>query len=489
MQALDEFGHICAMVIHNSCVPFVAFFPDGRIMTCNPAFLRLTDYSDMELERMKMPDAIIPQEWTWLVAEVKSRLGCEGLPCPFECEIIKKGGSLVPVEIFAHEECDEEDNVIFYYAFINDISARKHAENELKKSEEKYRAVFDSANDSIVIQDVDSGKVVDINKASWEMYGYSREEYLGMDAGNLNCGKPPYTAENARIHIALAAAGEPQLFEWHARHKSGQLFWVEVNLKRISIGDTDRLLAVVRDITRRKHAEEEAQEARSQAELYLDLMYHDINNLNQIGLGYLELAMDVPGLDENVRELLSKPYDVLRNSSQLIDNVRKIRKIKEEIPSSKVVNILQVLESVKAQYAEVPGRDVAIHLTPAGGCFVLADDLVVDIFSNIVGNAIKHSMGPIAIDIKMSTSRMDGREWCKVIVEDNGPGIPDVMKEKIFKRIDQERQKPNGRGLGLYLVKLLVENYSGIVWAEDRVKGDHTQGCRFVVMLPSVKSG
>ena len=60
----------------------------------------------------------------------------------------------MPVEVFAHEECDEAEKVLFYYAFIHDISSRKHAEEELKRSEEKYRTVFDSANDSIVIQDI-----------------------------------------------------------------------------------------------------------------------------------------------------------------------------------------------------------------------------------------------------------------------------------------------------------------------------------------------
>jgi PAS domain S-box-containing protein len=487
LQTMNEFGRICSLVIRNSCVPFIAFYPDGRIMTCNPAFHCLTNYSGKELEGLTMPDSLMPQEWRWIFSEIKGRLECTGQPCPFECEIIRKGGQYVPVEVFAHEECDESGNVLFYYAFINDISSRKHAEKELKSSEEKYRTVFDSANDSIVIQDVKTGKVLDLNRASWEMYGYTREEYLNLRPRDFNCGTPPYTAENARARIAKATAGEPQLFEWHAKRSSGELFWVEVNLKRIAIGDENRLLAIVRDITQRKHAEEEADETRSRAELYLDLMSHDINNLNQIGLGYLELAIDNPDLDARTRELLAKPFEVLNNSSRLIDNVRKIQKLKDETLHLKAVDLRPVLERIIAQNARVPGRDVLINFTPVSGCRVMADDLIDDVFGNIVGNSIKHSEGCLTVDIRMSCNKANGEDWCRVSIEDDGPGIPDRLKEKIFNRADRSRVKSNGRGLGLYLVKLLVENYNGRVWVEDRIGGDHTKGCRFVVMLTVAK--
>ena len=69
-------------------------------------------------------------------------------------------------------------------------------------------------------------------------------------------------------------------------------------------------------------------DAKSQAELYVDLMGHDINNMNQIGMGYLELALDMLSLDENGRSLLSKPMSAFENSTRLIDNVRKLQRVK-----------------------------------------------------------------------------------------------------------------------------------------------------------------
>ena len=78
----------------------------------------------------------------------------------------------------------------------------------------------------------------------------------------------------------------------------------------------------------------------------------------------------------------------------------------------------------------------------------------------------------------------NGRNCYKVSVEDNGPGIPDYMKEKILNRLQRGETKAKGLGLGLYLVKSLVESYHGRVMVEDRVPGDHRKGSRFIVYLP-----
>jgi signal transduction histidine kinase len=71
-------------------------------------------------------------------------------------------------------------------------------------------------------------------------------------------------------------------------------------------------------------------------------------------------------------------------------------------------------------------------------------------------------------------------------VEDNDPGIPDILKDVIFDRFRRGDTKAHGTGLGLYPVKTLVDSYGGKVWVEDRIKGDYTKGARFMVMLPAV---
>ena len=119
----------------------------------------------------------------------------------------------------------------------------------------------------------------------------------------------------------------------------------------------------------------------------------------------------------------------------------------------------------------------------------MADKLILDVFSNIVGNAIKHSDSakPLNIDMKIKSIKERGRENYLCTIEDNGPGIPDWMKDKIFNRLQRGTTKTHGKGLGLYIVKSLVKDYMGKMWVEDRVPGDYTKGTKFVVMIPAVE--
>jgi signal transduction histidine kinase len=91
------------------------------------------------------------------------------------------------------------------------------------------------------------------------------------------------------------------------------------------------------------------------------------------------------------------------------------------------------------------------------------------------------------IDIKIVRIKEKVRDYYIFSVEDNGPGIPDWVKDKIFQRFQRGNMKAHGKGLGLYLVKKLVEGYNGAVWVEDRVPGVYNKGAKFIVTLPAVE--
>ncbi|HEY3275131.1 MAG TPA: PAS domain S-box protein [Syntrophorhabdaceae bacterium] len=127
---------------------------------------------------------------------------------------------------------------------------------DLREDNERLRIIFDSINDGVFIHECDTGALVDVNLRACEMYGYPHDEVLLLKAGDSSAGEPPYTDEEAHKRVRLAAAGEPQLFEWLSKHKSGRLFWVEVSLRRTTIGGRDFVLGTVRDIAGRKEAED-----------------------------------------------------------------------------------------------------------------------------------------------------------------------------------------------------------------------------------------
>ena len=187
-----------------------------------------------------------------------------------------------------------------------------------------------------------------------------------------------------------------------------------------------------------------------------------------------------------MRVLLNKPLEALESSTRLIRNVTKLQRAREGGFCTTRVNISGVIGDILPKYSSVAGREVHIDLHGCD-CFVMANDLLTDVFSNIIGNAIKHSSGPLTIDISIKRVMEDGNAYCITSVADNGPGIPDSLKGRLFVRFQRGVTKVSGRGLGLYLVKTLVDDYHGRVWVEDRIPGDFTKGAKFVVMLPAVE--
>ncbi len=236
------------------------------------------------------------------------------------------------------------------------------------------------------------------------------------------------------------------------------------------------------------------EETKSRSDMYLDLMGHDINNLNQVALGNLELAEQMLDSGNHIgddhRSLIAKPIESLESSSKLIDNVQKLQKVKSGAFGLKTIDLSEILSHLKDSSSSVPGRNIKINFEHAGKCLINANELVTDIFSNLIWNAIKHSDAAksLAINLNISETIEDGTKYYHIAIEDNGPGIDDAVKARLFQRFSRGKTKAKGSGLGLYLVKTLVDSFHGTIRVEDRVPGDHTQGTRFVVTLPAASA-
>ncbi len=141
---------------------------------------------------------------------------------------------------------------------------------ELKTSEERFQAIYNSVTEAIFIHDMESGAILDVNQRMCEMYGYSREEACRTTVESLSAGTPPYSRADALSWVTKAAHGETPLFEWLAKDKGGALFWAEINMRRARIGDVDRILVSVRDISERKLAEESLRKSQHMLQHILD---------------------------------------------------------------------------------------------------------------------------------------------------------------------------------------------------------------------------
>ncbi len=166
-----------------------------------------------------------------------------------------------------------------------DITERKRSDEALRVSEANYRAIFDAAEDSIFVHDIETGAIVDVNPKACATFGYTREEFRQVDVGALGTGERPYTQQDAMELIARAAAGERLRIEWHGKSKDGSLRWHEVFVKRATIGGQDRILALARNITRRKAAQAALRASEEQ--------YHAIFNASIDGLALWNAAGEI----------------------------------------------------------------------------------------------------------------------------------------------------------------------------------------------------
>jgi PAS domain S-box-containing protein len=132
-----------------------------------------------------------------------------------------------------------------------------------------YGPVFQLVNDAVFVHDAGTGAILDVNRRAEQMYAATRDQIVASRISDISEG-PEYGEAQALARLRAAAAGAPQVFEWRARGRDGRVFWVEVNIAPATIGGEGRLLAVVRDVTDRKRAEEASRDAERRLRAVLE---------------------------------------------------------------------------------------------------------------------------------------------------------------------------------------------------------------------------
>jgi len=207
--------------------------------------------------------------------------------------------------------------------------------------------------------------------------------------------------------------------------------------------------------------------AEREANLYLDILSHDIRNAENISSLYTDLLIDM--LEGEAKGYAQKVRSSIRKSIEILRNVSTIRRIHHETATLAPVDIDRVIRDEIGVFPEIRIRYDGTVLE------VMADPLLPEIFTNLIGNAVKFG-GP-AVEVTIGVEVSDGE--VRVSVEDTGPGVPDTMKEAVFMRFGQNRNRKSGQGLGLSITRMLVERYGGRIRVDDRVPGHPECGAAF----------
>ncbi len=229
-------------------------------------------------------------------------------------------------------------------------------------------------------------------------------------------------------------------------------------------------------------------DSRRNAELYTDVLSHDIKNFNQAILGYLDLLRLKTDKPE-VLALIDKISEQVMNTSWLASNVRTMSKVtfgETDLARTDLKAVLLQCEKSLPQY--YPNRRITFkneideQVVPA-----MADDLVWELFTNLMTNAVKYDLhDPLEIEVSITRAVRENRRFWRVSIADHGRGIQDEVKAVIFDRFSKAPRR-KGEGMGLHIVKTLTKRYRGNVWVEDRVSGDYSKGAVFKIDLPMIE--
>ncbi|TFG13608.1 HAMP domain-containing histidine kinase [Candidatus Thorarchaeota archaeon] len=226
----------------------------------------------------------------------------------------------------------------------------------------------------------------------------------------------------------------------------------------------------------------EAEASDRKASLFADILMHDVSNYQQAMKTSLELATFESIHDEIRQERIDNALDALNESERLVSNLRKLISAQSmKHANLQPTNLQRVLKRAATIAKSSTDRKPEIQLPEkASECFVLANELLIDVFLNLFLNAIESSDDSprIEVDIHAITSNM--QSFWRVEVADFGRGIKPSRKEDLFRRF---MEGAKGTGLGLSLVKALVESYGGEVSVRDRVPRSFSKGTKFVLDL------
>ncbi len=239
---------------------------------------------------------------------------------------------------------------------------------------------------------------------------------------------------------------------------------------------------------------QEMSEARTQVKMYLDLLTHDVGNLVNPVNAYLEIVSTTT-LNPVQLKYVSSALEASRSMMHLIRNVRRSAQLLETAQVELVpVNLSRSIHgAVTEAKAAFLGKKINVKLAlPDQDVWVIADSFVDEVIYNLLTNAIKYDEHEeVVIDVELKLTEKNLKQYAYIRFIDRGIGIPDNVKDKVFLRefrklahADRPGHKAKGAGMGLSIVKSLVERYSGSIWVENRVYGDHTRGSVFNVLLP-----
>ncbi|MBN1802644.1 MAG: PAS domain S-box protein [Candidatus Lokiarchaeota archaeon] len=465
-----------------------------KITFVNNRICQLLEYQMEEMLGLNVKDIIYPLHINRVVEKGKVLWEKELPQMIFEFDVLSKHGKQIPVETALYLKFDSKRKKTGFYGLSREINVIKL----LRESEEKFLATSEQTFMGIAIYQDDRIKYA--NKALHDLTGYPFEESKNWDLKKIGEIIHPDDKDFVRNQYQKKKQGEPDHlsnYEFRIITKSGRVIWVDHYTNIITFNGKPAILTTYINIDEKKRAQEKIMESELKLreafrlnEIYKDIFTHDINNILQNILTSVELNMhylkhELDGKEQEFHLNLIKHQ--VRNGALLVSNVKRLSQIEQSSIDLETIDMIPILK-VAIDFVLEQFQDRSINIEIKKECEdarVLASKLMLDIFQNLLFNSVKHNFQPdVKVTITITNQGVDNKEFVKLEFSDNGIGVEDVRKDEIFQREIKGDRSVSGIGFGLLLTKKIVELYCGKIWVEDRIKGDYSQGSKFVLLFP-----
>jgi PAS domain S-box-containing protein len=404
------------------------------------------------------------------------------------------------IEVVEHKKAvyGDDQQLLFYTAAVEDITAKRETADALRESRERYRHIIENASEIIYGAD-HHGTFTYVNPASARLTGYEKEELIGRHF--LDLIDPDYREAVAQFYAQQFRTREPYTyFEFPMITKAGVRIWVGQNV--LTMLDGDRVVgyeAIARDITHRKGVEEELarardaalQSARAKSEFLANVSHEIRTPLNGV-LGMTGILLTTP-LTPEQRE----SAEMIRSSGEslltIVNDVLDLSRVEAGKLTIESIDfhLDDLLESVIEQFAvRAASKRIKFrsYIAPDVTRTLRGDShRLRQVLLNLVGNAIKFTdRGEVVLTV-MQPQQKESRVTLRFLVTDTGIGIPAASQQKLFQPFTQAdgttTRKYGGSGLGLAVSKQLVEAMSGEIGV---ISVEH-EGSTFWFELPLLK--
>jgi PAS domain S-box-containing protein len=376
-----------------------------------------------------------------------------------------------------------------------DVTGRKHAEEEVRQSEQRYRLLFDSNPQPMWVFDLETLRFLEVNEAAVHHYGYSREEFLSMTIKDI---RPPEDIPALVQTLAAPVAGLNRAGEWKHRKKDGSIIAVEVTSHQLTFAGRRAELVLVNDITERKQLEEQLRQVQKMEAVgrLAGGIAHDFNNLLSVIIGYGDLTLrklpEESPLRRSVEEIKKAGERAAALTRQLLAFSRK------QVLQPKVINLNDVVVEMEKLLRRLIGEDIELRaaLEPGLGSVKVDPGQIEQVLMNLCVNARdamprggKLTIGTenVYLDEEYTAHHVSvapGR-YVMLAVSDTGTGMDEQTRARIFEPFFTTKEAGKGTGLGLSMVYGIVRQSGGYIWVYSEVG----RGTSFKIYLPRTDEG